>query len=102
MREGADILSPPFSSPESRAALNYVRAFVRDTLPPGLLDAKATALAFEPREHVAAGIQAICDEMRAGFDNSASDAFAFACTLAFATLLKDRIAEIEAQGSGRA
>jgi len=95
-------LSPPFSTPQTRAALDHVRAFVRSSIPPGLLDAKAMALAFQPPAKIDSEIEIICDEMRSGFDDTATKAFAFSCTLAFATLLRERIAEFEAMERGRA
>lgn len=93
----------PFSSPETRVALDRVMKFVRERLPSDLLDSHALALAFEPNETIDDGVKAACDELCAAMrERVTNESFAFSYTFAFGELLRGRIREIEASGRGSA
>lgn len=93
----------PFTTPESRAALDRVRAFVLEHQPAGFLDSHALELAFKPAEAINAEIAARCDEFLEGFrQTGASRAFSHAVAFSLATLLRERISEIEAMQKGSA
>ena len=93
----------PFSTPEARAALDYVKAFVRQA-PQDLFDGQAASLVGEPQSKIDEGIHAVRRRMAAELAQHPenSQAFVSAVSFVFGEMVRDRIREIELHGKGHA
>ncbi|WP_144259581.1 hypothetical protein [Methylocystis sp. ATCC 49242] len=97
-------MDPPFTSRESKEALEHVKAFVLANLEPGYIDLQALRLVGEPRDVINRDIEAqrigfVGElEKHAGFSRARVVAFG----VAFASLIADRVADLETHEGGRA
>ena len=94
-----------FESPESRAALAHIKAFLATHAPAGLIDERALALVGESAERVNEGLNALRREMGDGMaqcDPAFSSSLQFAVAFAFGEMVRERLREIELHGRGRA
>ncbi len=86
----------PFSFDESLAG---VRRFITETMPVRFIDEQAFLMAGEPDEQINEKINEICSEFRDILDrNPGTKKIAGGCAVALATMLRDRVNEIECAG----
>ncbi len=86
------------------AALDWCKSFVMSApSASGFIDENALRLSGEPQETIDREIKKFGDEMFAGMQTQPlSRAKRFAMTLATCALIRERIAEMQQRGSGRA
>jgi hypothetical protein len=96
----------PFSTPETQAALAYVKSFLLGSaFASTVIDERVLALIGEPAETIEEGIAALRREMAdelAQCEPPLSTARITAYSIAFGELVRDRLQEIERSGRGRA
>jgi hypothetical protein len=91
-----------FESPESRGALEAVKAFVATHAPAGLIDERALILVGESDERIVEGLNFIRREMEDAAAQSGQTSMAVGFAVAFAALVNDRIIELSLHSGGRA
>ena len=86
------------------AALDWCKNFVMSVpSASGFIDENALRMSGEPQETIDREIEKLGDELFAGLDaQQLSHARRFATTLAACSLIRERIAEMQQRGSGRA
>lgn len=89
-------------SPEGRAAILLIKNFIRENVSIDALEERALMLAGLPQAEVNAGVGDFCSELTAAFEGELSEHLRVAFTVASAEIVCERIAGIQATGSGRA
>jgi hypothetical protein len=89
--------SAPFSTPESRAALEQLKESVRVNAPPGKIEAHAFRLVGESQETIDRETRELFEALRLPFPREA-----FGLAFALRELVCERMREIEGCGRGSA
>ena len=96
----------PFSDVQGRAALNCLRKFMLQNMPEGFaggLDEEAIKLVVESEEKISSAIERLAKEAHALFGAiGMKEPTQFAFSLTFAQIVRERIAELQSKGVGRA
>jgi hypothetical protein len=93
-----DMNAAPFSTPESRAALESLKDIVRANAAPGMIEAHAFRLVGEPQAVIDGEIHHLYEELRAQ-SPPLSHSEAFGVSLALREVIRDRIREIEGRAA---
>jgi hypothetical protein len=94
--------SAPFSTPESRAALEQLKEFVRVNAPAGKIEAHAFRLVGESQETIDRETHELFEDLRQQSPPLLRRSEAFGLAFALRELVCDRIREIEGSGRGNA
>jgi hypothetical protein len=94
--------SAPFSTPESRAALEQLKEFVRVNAPAGKIEAHAFRLVGESQETIDRETHELFEDLRQQSPPLLRRSEAFGLAFALRELVCDRIREIEGRGRGSA
>jgi hypothetical protein len=94
--------SAPFSTPESRAALEQLKEFVRVNAPAGKIEAHAFRLVGESQATIDRETRELFEALRQQSPPLLRRSEAFGLAFALRELVCDRIREIEGSGRGNA
>jgi hypothetical protein len=90
-------------SPEGRAAIEEIKAFIRETAPVDVVHERALLLAGLREDDVEAGIAKFSQELAEGFAKAAlPEKFRAGFVIAAAEILREKLAELQTRGTGHA
>jgi hypothetical protein len=85
------------------APLDLVKNFIRETAPVDVIEERALLLAGEPQDKVEDGLAVFCEELGRCFSQQELSAtFVAGFTIAAADMVRERIDELNSNGTGRA